>query len=174
MKSSMIFEGDVVRPSDLKGYRCGTLLSNLLFFGTRVLYSNVSIKTLFGCVLCSCGSAEVLSDRCITLGGADGFDATLGSDLSLSSSDVDGGESVVMRPNCSDKSTSALRIGSPACSDGYTVDGGSFKIVTISPAACLKKSSSFVSGTGITCGINSTVSHTLSLRCLGKYPLMHR
>ena len=129
----MIFEGDVVRPSDLKGYRCGTLLSNLLFFGNRVLYSNVSIKTLFGCVLCSCGSTKVPSDRCITLGGADGFDATLGSDLSLSSSDVDtvvcsGGASVVMRPNYSDSSTSALRIGSPACSDGYTVDGGSFKI----------------------------------------------
>ena len=101
----------------------------MLFFGNRVLHSNASIETFVGCLRCSCGVEEVTVDRSLILRGTVEFGVTLGSDLSFSSSDIDidafcDCASVVMQPNCSDRSTSALRIASPTFRDGYTVEGG--------------------------------------------------
>ena len=39
-------------------------------------------------------------------------------------------------PKCLESSNNAFLVGSPACNDGTTVEGGCVRIVTISVAAC--------------------------------------
>ena len=53
---------------------------------------------------------------------------------------------------------SVLRTGYPACKLGVVDDGGRVRIVIISLSACLKKSSSFISGNGTVVGKKVTVS----------------
>jgi hypothetical protein len=140
-----------------------------IVFGSRPWFSNISTETPSDCLLFNI-VVEDVPECAVTLGG-DVDCTTLGNTLRFfgdeSGFTVSVGVNEVIRPNCVDSSTSALRIGSPALRDGYRFDGGCVSKWTMSPAACLRKSSRLVSGTGTTCGMNSTVSHTLSLRCLG-------
>ena len=64
--------------------------------------------------------------------------------------------------------TNAFLTGSPACKLGTVDDGGCVRIVTISLAACLRKSVKFTSGMGMVCGIKVTVSHIRVVRVRGK------
>ena len=121
---SMLCEGDVVRFSDRNGYRSAIFLLNWMFV-FNFPPSNASIETFFLCLL----SVPILEDvlvRVLTLGGGVGC-VTLGSFVCASSvvlrSLVFCGVNVT-RPSCSDSCTSALRMGSPALREGYTVDGG--------------------------------------------------
>ena len=41
-----------------------------------------------------------------------------------------------IRPQCLESSNNAFLVGSPACNDGTTVEGGCVRIVTISVATC--------------------------------------
>ena len=65
-------------------------------------------------------------------------------------------------------SRSALRVVSPACNDGVVVEGGLVRILIISLAACLRKSSKCISGKAISVGKNVTVFESRSLLVLGK------
>ena len=51
------------------------------------------------------------------------------------------GGMVSMHFNFSASVMSTLRLGSPACNEGDVVEGGCFRILTMSSAACRKKSS---------------------------------
>ena len=138
---SMLCEGDVVRFNDRNGYRCAILLLNWMFlFGFPP--SNASMETFLLCLF----SVPTLEDalvRVLTLGGGVGC-ITLGSSVCASSDVlrllVCCGVNEVTRPSWSDSCVSALRMGSPALREVYTVDGGCWSRWTISPAACLRKS----------------------------------
>ena len=56
----------------------------------------------------------------------------------------------------------ALRVGSPASKLGDVVEGGTVRMVIISVAACLKKSSKPTFGIGISLGKKVTVSTSLT------------
>ena len=60
--------------SERKGYRCGALLLNLLFFGNLLVPSNAA--TVFSVVLSIGDRVETCG---ATLGGDDGFSPTLGT-----------------------------------------------------------------------------------------------
>ena len=70
--------------------------------------------------------------------------------------------------NCVAKVRSAFRTVSPACSDGIVLFGGCERMLTISDAACTKKSVRLNEGKSRSCGKNSTVSHALVSFVRGK------
>ena len=57
---------------------------------------------------------------------------------------------------------------SPASKEGQRVDGGCFKRVTISVAACFKKSDNLTSGNGMEWGKKVAVSTMRSDQAFGK------
>ena len=59
-------------------------------------------------------------------------------------------------------------MGSPTCKLEVVVEGGSVKIVIMSFAACLHKSSIFTFGKGMTVGNKVTVSTCPSMFAIGK------
>ena len=65
-------------------------------------------------------------------------------------------------------SVRAVCIGSPAVRLGYMVECGFSNKVTISRAACFKKSFNVTAGKGIECGKNWTVLTTRSALVFGK------
>ena len=62
----------------------------------------------------------------------------------------------------------ALRTGSLACKLGVVVEGGKVRMVIISLAACLRKSSNFISGKCTVVGGKVTVSQSLIVLVIGK------
>ena len=64
--------------------------------------------------------------------------------------------------------SNAFLTGSPASKLGVVVDGGCVKMVMMSVAACLRKSTNFTCGNGTVVGKNVTVSHTLTHFVHGK------
>ena len=78
-----------------------------------------------------------------------------------------------VRFNIVANSKRSFLVSSPACSDDVVVDGGAVRMVIISVAACVKKSSILTSGKGIDFGKNVTVSTSLSLQVLEKKHFVH-
>ena len=70
-------------------------------------------------------------------------------------------------------SKSEFLVGSPASRLGVVVVSVEVRILIISSAACLKKSSVFTFGNEITFGKKVTVSISLTNLILGKYTLIH-
>lgn len=70
-------------------------------------------------------------------------------------------------------SSKTLRVLSPACNDGVVVDGELMRMLIISFAACLRKSSRCNSGKEIALENNVTVLESLLLLDLGKQHQVH-
>ena len=110
--------------NERSGYLCGLSLMNREFFGALLVGSNAST------------SVKVLSVRDVvcrsvslcTLGGV--LFSTVSEVLEVVGDEGSGcsGEREVTLPNCVDSSSKALRTGSPACREGYVVDGGAVSI----------------------------------------------
>ena len=66
------------------------------------------------------------------------------------------------------RSSKALQIGLPVCKEGVVVEGGCVKIVTMSVAACFKKSTNLMSGKLTFLGRKVMVSQILVLCKEGK------
>ena len=126
-----------------KGYVCGVVLLYRAFLsfalgswrdeigvmmgGAVGALSGIFAPTLGSGVL-SCVFARVASG--ITLG--DGASARTGSGI------------LSIRLSCFANVSKALRTGSPASKLGVVVDGGCVRIVIMSVAACLRKSTNFI------------------------------
>ena len=73
-----------------------------------------------------------------------------------------------IRCNCCANVVKAARTGSPACRLGTVVEGGLFRIVTMSVAACRRWSVSVTDGKGITVGKKVTELQSLVALVRGK------
>ena len=168
---------------DRKGYRWLRELSKRLLFGSDlVVYSSAAavagplrnpvafVRTLGELLL---GDLSVVGEEDRVVGEEDRvvlrldgvsteFEFTLGDDAA---------PVVVIdfaRLICSASLRSAFLTGSPASRVGIVREGGLVSISIMSFAACRRKSSVVTFGNGIVCGMNVTMSHTLSLLVLVK------
>ena len=85
----------------------------------------------------------------------------------------DGTSNISVRFRIVTISRSVFLVGSPASRLGVIVVGDTFRILIISSAACLKKSSVLTFGNEITFGKKVAVSMCLTDLVLGKYTWIH-
>ena len=143
------------------------MFPNRVFFSFALGIWRADTGILFG------ASEGVRDGTCVsTLGSCaiyfEWVDTADGNTLGVSVSILTGSGIVSILFNCFANVSKALRTGSPASKLGVVVDGGFVRMVMISVAACLRKSTSLTCGNGTLVGKNVTVSHVLVCFVRGK------